>query len=234
MKSFSEIYATMPHAAMAAPGVHVAVLDELERRCPEISGKRVLDAPCGQGPLSELLAGLGARVDAFDLTPPPRVPDGVTFRAADLERVALEPNVYDVVLSIEGIEHLHNPSAWIETIARSLKAGGLLILSTPNPDDLSSRFKALTRGFPAFFEPVPGRDDVFRGAGHIHPIYFSFVEWMCRRNGLEILNVRTKARPLPRWLARVLHRLFYSRFPETIMPLIKGAVAIYTIAKPAR
>jgi SAM-dependent methyltransferase len=234
LKSFSEIYARMPQAAMAAPGVHAAVLDELQRRCPEIAGKRILDAPCGRGPLSELLAGLGARVDAVDLCAPPHVPMGVTFLAADLERIEPEQNAYDVVLSVEGIEHLHNPSAWIEKIARALKDGGHLILSTPNPDDLSSRFKAFTRGYHAFFEPVPGRDDAFRGAGHIHPIYFSFVEWMCRRNGLEILGVRTKAPPLPAWLARPLHRLFYSHFPETIMPLIKGSVAIYTIFKPTR
>ena len=92
---------------MAAPGVHEAVLREIDARYADLSGLRVLDAPCGNGGLAELLAEAGAIVDGWDLAPPASTEQDVTYKTVDFDHVPLiEPGVYELILSIEGVEHL--------------------------------------------------------------------------------------------------------------------------------
>jgi SAM-dependent methyltransferase len=217
---------------MAAPGLHTAILHEIKRTFPELKGLRVLDAPCGTGALSEELAKTGAIVEGLDLAPVRASDYGATFKVENLEACILPANCYDLILSIEGIEHLQNPMAWFEKIALALKPGGVLILSTPNPDALSSRWKVFTRGYPQYFSPVPMNREIFRDSGHIHSIPYLFVEWACLRNTLELTSIKTKSERLPAFVENFLYRIFYKSFPEKIGKLIKGSVDIYTIRKP--
>jgi SAM-dependent methyltransferase len=218
---------------MAANGVHETVLGRVWEHKPNVRGINVLDAPCGQGPIAELLALKGAIVTGIDLAPPKTSDFGVTYSIEDLESCEIGEEKFDLVLSVEGIEHLHNPHAWITKISRCLKPNGIAIISTPNPDSLSSRWKAFSRGYYQYFDLAPNREEIFRGSGHIHPIYFSFLEWSFRRNGLEIIDVRTKSPRLPRFIERTLFSIFYNRFPPSIQPLMNGAVGIYTVKKSA-
>ncbi len=217
--------------AMAANGVHEAVLNSIWANCIDIKNFEILDAPCGQGPISELLASKGAKVTGFDLEPPHTTENGVMYVEKDLETLENVSNHYDLIVSVEGIEHLHNPHAWVTKISQMLKTNGVAIITTPNPDSLSSRWKAFSRGYYQYFDLVPDRLDIFRGSGHIHPIYFSFLEWSFRKNGLEIIEIRTKSKKLPNWLSEFLYKIFYKRFPIEIKPLINGAVGIYTVRK---
>lgn len=57
------------------------------------------------------------------------------FRILDLEQIAREPaGTYDVISMIEVIEHLPFPAEPLALIARLLKPGGLLLLTTGNLD----------------------------------------------------------------------------------------------------
>ncbi len=219
---------------MAANGVHEAVLSSIWINCNDISNFEILDAPCGNGPISELLASKGAKVTGFDLEPPSSTDNGVKYIKKDLEILEAINNNYDLIISVEGIEHLHNPHAWVTKISKMLKPNGIAIITTPNPDSLSSRWKAFSRGYYQYFDLIPNRPDIFRGSGHIHPIYFSFLEWSFRVNGLEIIDIRTKSRKLPAWVSGFLYKIFYRRFPLEIKPLINGAVGIYTVRKNNR
>jgi len=229
--SLIDEFSSRKRQRQAASGVHEAVVRAIGQRFSSFDNVRVLDAPCGRGTLSEFLASHGAQVDGFDITPPAPENPTVSYHAVDLETCDAPAGTYDLILSVEGIEHLYNPAAWVARMTTMLKPGGWLILSTPNPDSLSSRFKVFSRGYYAYFRPEPGCEDMFRESGHIHPIDFTFVEWCCRRNGLSIEAIETKSDPLPRWLARILYRMFYSRFPRMIMPLIRGEVGIYSVHK---
>ena len=111
-------------------------LDECSRR--PLEGKTALDVGCGAGLLAEPLARLGAAVTAIDAAPElivaAREHSGrqgleIDYRAAAVEMVE---GRYDLVTSLEVIEHVADPQAFLRALAARLAPGGLMILSTPN------------------------------------------------------------------------------------------------------
>ena len=111
-------------------------LDEHGRR--PLEGKSALDVGCGAGLLAEPLARLGAEVTAIDAAPElievarkhaARQGLGIDYRAAAVEDVAGQ---FDLITSLEVIEHVADPQAFVEALAKRLAPGGLMILSTPN------------------------------------------------------------------------------------------------------
>lgn len=58
---------------------------------------------------------------------------------------------YDIVTLWHVIEHLSNPWATLDTVCENLKTGGIIILSTPNPD--AFQFKIMGRYWPHLDAP---------------------------------------------------------------------------------
>ncbi|MDB5676796.1 MAG: bifunctional 3-demethylubiquinol 3-O-methyltransferase/2-polyprenyl-6-hydroxyphenol methylase [Sphingomonas bacterium] len=117
-----------------------------------LSAKRVLDVGCGAGLLCEPLARLGAAVTGIDAAAENIAAarahaalSGLTidYRAGGIEALAGE--TFDLVTSLEVIEHVATPHAFIAGLAAALAPGGLLILSTPNRTALS-RLALITIG----------------------------------------------------------------------------------------
>ena len=108
-----------------------------------LAGKTALDVGCGAGLLAEPLARLGAKVTAIDAAP--ELIDVARAHAAgqgldiDYRHAAAEDldGRFDLVTSMEVIEHVADPQAFIHSLAARLAPGGLLILSTPNRTALS-------------------------------------------------------------------------------------------------
>jgi len=107
-----------------------------------LAGKRVLDVGCGGGLLAEALARAGARVTAIDLAPgmievarlhAAESALAVDYRLIAAEEVAAaEPAAFDVVTCMEMLEHVPGPAAMTATLARLLRPGGALFVSTIN------------------------------------------------------------------------------------------------------
>lgn len=103
-----------------------------------LRGKSALDVGCGAGLLAEPLARMGASVTAIDAAP--ELIDAAKAHAAgaglaiDYRAIGVEAldGRYDLVTSMEVIEHVADPRAFIASLAARLAPGGLLILSTPN------------------------------------------------------------------------------------------------------
>ena len=110
--------------------------DECSRR--PLDGRTALDVGCGAGLLTEPLARLGARVSGFDASPElidvarwhaAAMGLDIDYRAGDVQELE---GRFDLITCMEVIEHVADPAAFVEALARRLAPGGLLILSTPN------------------------------------------------------------------------------------------------------
>ncbi|MDP5279430.1 bifunctional 2-polyprenyl-6-hydroxyphenol methylase/3-demethylubiquinol 3-O-methyltransferase UbiG [Sphingomonas sp. DG1-23] len=117
-----------------------------------LAGKTALDVGCGAGLLAEPLARMGAKVTGLDAAPE-NVGAARAHAAAmglDMDYVAggiedLPGRRFDLVTSMEVIEHVSNPAAFVAGLADALAPGGLMILSTPNRTALS-RLAMITLG----------------------------------------------------------------------------------------
>jgi 2-polyprenyl-6-hydroxyphenyl methylase/3-demethylubiquinone-9 3-methyltransferase len=109
-----------------------------------LRGRTALDVGCGAGLLSEPLARLGAAVTGLDAAPENIAAArhhaagqglAIDYRAGGIE--SLNGERFDLVVSMEVIEHVADPAAFIAGLAGALLPDGLLILSTPNRTPLS-------------------------------------------------------------------------------------------------
>jgi 2-polyprenyl-6-hydroxyphenyl methylase/3-demethylubiquinone-9 3-methyltransferase len=103
-----------------------------------LDGKTALDVGCGAGLLCEPLARLGAKVTGIDASPDviavarehaAAMSLDIDYRAGDVQQLEGQ---FDLITSLEVIEHVAEPASFMKALAKRLAPGGLLILSTPN------------------------------------------------------------------------------------------------------
>lgn len=131
--------------------------DARDRR--PLAGKRALDVGCGAGLLTEPLARLGAEVVGVDAAPESiavardhaaAMGLSIAYHAEELSALAL--GQFDLVTSMEVLEHVADKPAFLAQLAAHLALDGLLILSTPNRTAAS---RALLVGAAEAFGMVP-------------------------------------------------------------------------------
>ena len=104
-----------------------------------LAGKRALDVGCGAGLLAEPLARLGAEVTGVDAAAENieaaklhAAGSGLAIDYRNGELASLGLGQFDLVTSLEVLEHVADKPAFIAALAQHLAPGGLMVLSTPN------------------------------------------------------------------------------------------------------
>ena len=106
-----------------------------------LKGLDILDVGCGGGLISEPLTRLGANVTAIDASEKnikiaslhaEQSELSINYRCSSVEELLeAEPDKkYDVVLSLEIVEHVNDPDQFIQACCKLLKSGGQLFVAT--------------------------------------------------------------------------------------------------------
>ncbi len=106
-----------------------------------VSGKTVLDAACGSGYGTKMLAGTAENVTGIDISKEAIEYAGMLYKADNISYVIgtvsdlpFPDMSFDVVVSFETIEHIDRDTQilFLDEIKRVIKREGILIISTPN------------------------------------------------------------------------------------------------------
>ncbi len=146
-----------------------------------VGGRRVLDAACGTGYGTMLLAGAGASsVLGVDCSPAAVAGamrgcgrPNVGFAVAAADRLPVPDGSYDVYVSYETIEHVEDDEGLLAEAARVLDPGGLFLVSTPNRGLLDPGISMDQKPFNKFHVREYKRDELEERLGR----YFQSVEW---------------------------------------------------------
>lgn len=110
------------------------------RLAGDVTGRRILDAGCGSGPLSAALIERGAVVSGFDGSPAMvdlargRLGPDVDLRVADLgEPLPYADDSFDDVIASLVLHYLRDWSGALAELRRILLPGGRLLLSVNHP-----------------------------------------------------------------------------------------------------
>ena len=104
-------------------------------------GMKLLEPGCGRGEHLRLFKNLGLDVYGLDLSPEaPLFAKDLNIKVCDLEKDKLPypDNYFDVIYSKSFLEHLRDPSKFLNEAYRVLKPGGLLLSMVP---DWESQYK---------------------------------------------------------------------------------------------
>lgn len=208
----------------ALPGTHELVVETALRYAS--AGGRALDLGAGTGALAERLQGAGFHVTAADID---------NYFELDSEFIQIDlndPNFdrslgsgFDLVASVEVIEHLENPTAYLRGIQRLLKPGGVAILTTPNVENVAARIKYFLRGeIRAMDKSAPE---------HITPIHLDlFMRQVVPRTGLELVEhfVHPKG-DFPLTGRRYFVPLFWMVVPFVKGPALTGDCHVFVLKR---
>jgi ubiquinone/menaquinone biosynthesis C-methylase UbiE len=188
--------------AVSASGIRRFSHSSTNRKLLELTrpwlapGRRVLDLGAGEGYFAELIGRHvrdalklepAAVLSACDAVPAQfRYPD-VSCDAVDSSgRLPYGDGTFDVVCSLEVIEHIEDQFGFLREAFRVLKPGGVALVSTPNVLNMNSRWRYLHSGFAQLFNPLQlDSADRVHTSGHIHPVSYYYLAFAMRTAGFE-------------------------------------------------
>ena len=102
------------------------------------NGSFVLDCACGSGYGSEILSKKANKVIGIDLDKTTidfankyYKNDKISFIEEDLYTIDFPEDSFDVIISLETLEHIKDSYLYLEKIKKMIKKGGVAVLSTP-------------------------------------------------------------------------------------------------------
>lgn len=144
----------------------------------------ILDAACGVGYGSWLLATEGHEVTAVDIEPEAIAfgqehygHDGIQWIVGDLASVPWGEQTFKTITAFEILEHLSDPASLLRSFRKSLRHDGRLLASVPNEDVTP-------------FDPNEFKPDRYPHLRHYTPAQFEALlndtGWIVIRRGTQI------------------------------------------------
>jgi len=198
--------------ALTMPGIHEKVQSVVQR----LPRGTLLDVGAGEGAFSHWAQEQGFEVRATDVNQRDFLVPEIPFTQSNLShRWPFADNSFDLVVSVEVLEHVENHYHFISECCRICKPTGRIVLSTPNCHSIESRLNVLLSGFDDC-APRPidycDREPEKLYMEHIHPAPLPAIELALRRCGFEIESMQfNRQRKLSSALLPIAYPLFWWR-----------------------
>lgn len=163
-------------------------------------GGNILDVAAAQGNFSLKLAELGYNVtwndireDLAEYVEMKKEFGKVEYKPGNAFEVKFD-QLFDLVLATEIIEHVAHPDEFLASLAKLVKPGGHIVISTPLGSYFNNKLPKFTKFEDAsVFEAKqfgPNEDD------HIFLLHLDEIPVLAQRSGLQIMAVNYYANPL--------------------------------------
>lgn len=184
---------------------HETVFDMIKKNTDKV----VVDIPSGSGAFIQRLKDEGfKRVIAIDIINILEI-EHETFIQGDMTKpFNLSDNSCDILVCIDGIEHIDEQFYFVREGYRVLKNEGEIIISTPNISSLRSRFKWFTTGHHHKCNS-PLDETNPNPLHHIGMISFAELRYMLHSNGFRIEEIRTNRMKLINLVYAIFLPLIY-------------------------
>jgi len=147
--------------APSPPAPAVRYHEWLSRAESQVGIGRLLEIGAGSGGFAGEAKARGWRVDATEVSETGAkalAARGVNVFVGDLRQAQYPEATFELVVALEVIEHLSDPSRDLKEICRVLRPGGLALLTTPNYNGLSRqmlgfRWRVISSEHLGYFTP---------------------------------------------------------------------------------
>jgi SAM-dependent methyltransferase len=169
---------------MKNPTQNASALSVIQESVLRRAGSLAL--PAGAGAMAAALRERGFDAWGADVEPEAESILGDRFRIADLNNALPWPDAcFDIVFSIEGIEHLESRFNFLRESHRILKPQGLLVITTPNIVSLRSRVRFFGSSF-FHKDPRPLNESARHPLHHIGLLTFADLRYALHTSGFRI------------------------------------------------
>jgi len=175
------------------PKTYVKIFSILQK----LPKSRVLDIGAGSGHFSRQILQVGHDVTALDIKAEEFKTIEIPFIKHNLNEsgdIPVEAESFGVCVCVEIVEHIENYYDFVRKCHKVLKRDGMLIITTPNILNLTSRMNFLLTGFYSMFGPqyeVLENGKYFRPQAHISPVSYWQIRHALYVNGFKISGVLT-------------------------------------------
>jgi len=182
------------------------ILNDFEEWLP---GRRILDLGCGNGAVTAWLAERGGTSEVVGVEPSHEgierarsaYPSIEFHQASAYDPLREQLGTFSLVVSLEVVEHVYDPTAFVHTVYEVVEPGGLAVISTPYHGWLKNLAIALLGRFDDHVNPL-------RVHGHIKFWSRATLSRLLEEAGLEVLEFRYagRIRPLAKSMLAVARR----------------------------